>query len=134
LESLKFEVSNINKYVRSIRDEKETLLQFKMRSGGHILVTENHPLVNGSGRMRDAREFKRGESLLTSEGKADRIVSIQKKDYFGKVYQVEPRSLDAKRNVYVAEGYLNGSANWQNETITDLNRLILRTRIAGLVE
>jgi hypothetical protein len=134
LENISFEINPINKYVRSFRDEKETLLHFFTRSGGRIRVTTNHPLVDSEGSMRDAQTYSVSQSLLTADGKADEIINIQRRSFFGKVYQVQPSSLQNHRNIYNAEGFLNGTANWQSESIINLNRIVLRSEMANLLK
>lgn len=119
----------VDDYISSVRDTNHTVLTFSMESGGQLTVTPNHPLLNKTGHIKLAEQFKVGDSLLTKSGAADAILSIEPSEYFGKVYNVMPSSEHLKANVLVAEGYLTGSAWYQNEGAGYISRRILRESI-----
>lgn len=93
-----------------------------MKSGGKLSVTLNHPLVDGEGYMKKAEEFKIGDKLVLANGKKDKIVQINVVDFFGKVYNVAPKSNNSQENIVVAKGYLNGSHKFQTGEVTDYMR------------
>jgi hypothetical protein len=79
--------------------------------------------------MKLAGEFKVGESLVMLGGVLDPIVSIEKVQYFGKVYNVFVKSAALQHNIVVTNGYLNGTAFFQNEGSNQLNRVLLRQKL-----
>ncbi len=76
--------------------------------------------------MVAAETLKAGDSLMTAEGKADAITSIETVDYFGKVYNIDMGNEVIEDNIIVAQGFLSGTVYFQNEGLENLNRLILR--------
>jgi hypothetical protein len=124
---LDFKVSPIDYFITDLVPGTHEILTIYTLSGGHIRVTEEHPLVDGEGRMRSARSLKVGESLVTVKGDSDPIISIESGQYFGKVYNVEVKTTDKLEKIVVAQGFLNGSLHFQNEGISDINRVLLRT-------
>jgi hypothetical protein len=119
----------VEDWVTELVDSEHLILNFKMRSGGTLRITPNHPLVTAEGKMQLAELFKVGDSLVKLGGVADQILEIKAEAYFGKVYNVFVKSNDLKHNVVVTNGYLNGTAFYQNEGAKNLNRQILRGRI-----
>lgn len=79
--------------------------------------------------MKVAEEFKVGESLVQSGGTLDAIVSINEIKYFGKVYNVFVQSNAPHKNVVLINGYLNGSAFFQNAGAKEMNRTIFRNNM-----
>lgn len=121
--------TRVDQWVTEMMDTEHVILVFKMKSGGVLKVTPNHPLLDSQGRMRLAEEFKEGEFLVKLGAEQDLILEIQKTPYFGKVYNVFVKSADLLKNVVVTQGYLNGTAYFQNEGTKDLNRVIFRSRL-----
>lgn len=119
----------VEQWVTELVDTDHVILEFRMRSGGSLRLTPNHPLLGPDGIMREASEFKVGESLLQLGAIPDQIVSIRSTNYFGKVYNVFVQSAAPHHNVVVTNGYLNGTAFFQNEGAQYLNRQVLRTRL-----
>ncbi len=106
-----------------------------MRSGGTLKMTPNHPLIAADGSMKLAKDFKVGQSLVRLGGHPDEIVSMHDSIHFGKVYNVFVKSNDLHHNVVVTNGYLNGTAFYQNEGAGNLNRQILRGKLVrGIFE
>ena len=66
--------------------------------------------------------------LLTVDGPV-KVRSIEQVESTGKVWNVQPVSVEANRNVIVARGILTGSARYQNQWSDILNRLALRDQI-----
>lgn len=96
---------------------------------GEIQVTPNHPLVDGRGYMVAASTLKVGDSLKTVTNTNSKITSIEKVDYFGKVYNIDMGTSDMFENIIVANDFLSGTVYYQNDGISNLNRQVLRTLI-----
>lgn len=126
LDDLRFEEHKVGHYVASVTEADEQLVVLETKSGGKLKVTKNHPLVVASGEIKDAGKLVTGDQLVRETGEFDAIVSITTEDFHGKVWNVAPETHDATTNVIVAEGYLNGSHNYQSGAIRDLNRLTAR--------
>ena len=125
----------VDKWVTELVDTKQPILIFKLKSGGELKLTLNHALLHETGIMKMASEFKVGDNLLQLGAKKDQIIAIEHEDYFGKVYNVFVKSNDLKKNVVVLNGYLAGTAYFQNEGTKDLNRLIFQKHlIRGVLE
>jgi hypothetical protein len=121
----------VESYTQEATDTWHDILDFRMRSGGELKVTKNHPLIDSTGNVRTADTFKVGQALVQYEYGADAISEIIPFRYFGKVYNVTPKGEELNSQVVVAQGYLNGSAFYQNDGHTFLNQRILRRTIPG---
>lgn len=126
LDNLDYMENKIQRYTVDIEEQKQIIYNLKMRSGGTLRVTSEHPLLTSDGIMHQAQELRLGQSLLKKDGKRDPIVDIEQEDYFGKVYNLKPVTTDYQSNIVVAQGYLSGSARYQNEWLAMINSLILR--------
>jgi len=129
LDSLKFMPNQVGRWTVDIAPANQTIITLRMKSGGSLRVTNEHPLVTSAGVMKQAQDLAIGESLVRDNGKRDPIVSIAKADELIKVYNLRPTTTDLTSNVLVAQGYLAGSAAYQNEYIKYLNRVLLRNKI-----
>ncbi|MNT27430.1 hypothetical protein D3C72_1630600 [compost metagenome] len=100
-----------------------------MKSGRELRVTKNHPLLTADGMMKMASEFKSDDSLVQLGGSLDRIASIEEIKHFGKVYNLFVESDEAAKNIVVTNGYLNGTAYFQNAGAKDMNRSLFRSQM-----
>ncbi|WP_375765579.1 Hint domain-containing protein [Archangium gephyra] len=125
LDTIKLENSQTYSFTEEIRDADHTLVEITTQSGGKLRVTEEHPVIQGEGRIVQAQTLKVGDELVKVDGSHDPIVDVQKTRYFGKVYNVRPVSEDLVNNILVAEGYLVGSSRYQNDDVAYINRIIL---------
>ncbi|MEZ0391980.1 MAG: PKD domain-containing protein [Pseudobdellovibrionaceae bacterium] len=121
--------SAVDNWVTELFDEDHEILVFTMKSGGQLKVTPNHPILAQSGVMKLAHDFQVGESLVQLGGILDPIVSIEKTIFHGKVYNLFVKSNDLKKNVVVVNGYLNGTAFYQNEGAKFMNRALFRENL-----
>lgn len=121
--------TKVDTWVTEIEDTDHEILVFKMKSGGELRITTNHPVLSKDGVMKLSSEFKAGDSLVQVGGKLDQIESITKVPYFGKVYNVFVKSSALQKNVVVTNGYLNGTAFYQNEGAKFLNRAMFREQL-----
>lgn len=121
--------SKVDQWVTELMDSEHDILVFKMKSGRELKVTPNHPIVNAEGMMQVAEDFKVGESLVEVGGILDPILSITPTKHFGKVYNIFVQSNAVHKNIVVINGYLNGSAYFQNEGATELNRALFRQKL-----
>ncbi len=112
-------------FTAETRDTKHVIFEISTESGGKLRVTDEHPVINGEGRMVQAKTLKVGEDLVRANGSPDRIVGIERVSHFGKVYNLQPVTQDLVTNVLVAEGFLVGSSRFQNDDVGFINRVIL---------
>jgi hypothetical protein len=120
-------------YTAETRDTKHVIFEISTESGGKLRVTDEHPVINGEGRMVAAKTLKVGEELVRKDGTFDSIVSIVKTEHFGKVYNLQPVSQDLVSNVLIAEGFLVGSSRFQNDDVAYMNRVILYRGVPAAV-
>lgn len=125
----------VDKWITELVDTTQPILIFKLKSGGELKVTLNHAILHESGVMKMASEFKVGDNLLQLGAKKDQILAIEQANYFGKVYNLFVKSNDLKKNVVVVNGYLTGTAFYQNEGAQSLNRDLFKNRLLrGVLE
>ncbi len=134
LEKLKFEASPIAHFVSELVDTNHKIRNFITVSGGKLSVTFNHPLVASDGVIREASDFKVGDQLIRANGKFDEISSIEDVVYTGKVHNVLPYSESTTGNIIVAEGFLSGSAYYQNDGMSYMNQQVLRHNLLNGID
>lgn len=125
INDIRLEKEKVGSYVASFRNNKHKIISFSTESGGNLKVTPGHVILNGIGILKTAASFKVGDSFLNEVGEKDEIVSIQAEEYFGKVYNVRPKSRDPEKNLVVAQGFINGSDRFQNDWANQVNKEIL---------
>lgn len=125
LDHPKLMMGKTDAYTAETRDTAQKVLVFKTQSGGSIAVTEEHPMINGEGRMVQAKTFAVGDELVRAGGDMDPITEIESTMYFGKVYNLRPVSEALVSNVLVAQGFLVGSSRFQNDDVGFINRTII---------
>lgn len=119
----------VDQWVTEMVDTEHDIRVFEMKSGRKLRLTPNHPILTAQGSMKLAEEFRVGESLVQLGGALDQIVRISDVKYTGKVYNVFVKSGSPTKNIVVTNGYLNGTAYFQNEGSIDLNRSLLRKNL-----
>jgi hypothetical protein len=129
LDSIQLVHDTVERYTLDRDAASQEILHFRMESGGKLAVTLEHPLVTSAGLVKKAKLFATGEHLVKQDGALDKIVSIDARQWYGKVYNLRPRSRELTSNILVAEGYLNGSGRFQSEFVEELNRIILRDNV-----
>lgn len=117
--------SPVATYTEDPTEKFQDIITFKT-AGNHIVVTPNHPMVDGRGYMVQARTLKVGDSLKNVQNGNEEIIEIQERQYFGKVYNVGLPSQDPLENIIVANDFLTGTVYFQNEGLVELNRLVMR--------
>lgn len=127
--SKKTDRTQVDQWVTEMVDTEHDIREFRMKSGGTIRLTPNHPVVTAEGTMKSASDFKVGESFVKFGGSLDQIVKINDVKYTGKVYNLFVKSADPLKNIVVTNGYLNGTAYFQNEGAGDMNRSLLRGKL-----
>jgi hypothetical protein len=125
LDNLHTQTSKVFSYTTEIRDAEHVIFNVTTASGGKLRVTNEHPMVTSEGRLVKAESLAVGDELLKADGTPDRIASIEKSKHFGKVYNIKPASLEPVANVLIAQGYLVGSARFQNDDVAYINRVLL---------
>ena len=125
LDKLATQTSKVYNYTADIRDAKQVLYEITTASGGALRVTDEHPMVTSEGLLVAAEKLTVGDELLKADGTPDPITAIEKTDYFGKVYNIRPVSSERVANILIAQGYLVGSARFQNDDVSYMNRALL---------
>jgi hypothetical protein len=125
LDNLSTQTSKVFSYTSETRDSEHIIFKLTTASGGKLSVTNEHPMVTSEGRLVQAQKLKVGEELLKADGTPDAITSVQKTTHFGKVYNIKPESTDHVSNILIAQGYLVGSARFQNDDVDYMNRVLL---------
>lgn len=121
--------TKVDSWVTELVDSEHEIIEFRMKSGGLLRLTPNHPVVTDQGTIKTAEEFKVGENLVKHGGERDPIVSLNRITYQGKVYNVFVKSSEIHKNIVLTNGYLNGTAYFQNDGAQFLNRRLLRDRL-----
>ena len=121
--------TTVDQWVTELIDTEHDILKFRTASGASLRVTPNHPVIAQDGSIKLAENFKVGESLVRLGGKLDPIVGIDQEKFFGKVYNLFVKSSGLQQNVVVTGGFLNGTAFFQNEGASNVNREILRKNL-----
>lgn len=116
-------------YVASPSKSEEKLVEFRMQSGGRLVVTPTHPLLSEAGYIRYADLFDVGDSLVQMNGQLDSIVEKRSFKEFTKVYNLAPKTSNPIENILVAQGYLNGSHLYQDGLLEGYSQVVLRTSI-----
>ena len=129
LEQPTLELGRVSRYTMEASDTHHELVVIETRGGGRLVVTGNHPLVDGEGYMREASTLAVGKHLARADGSKDEIVRIGIESFFGKVYNVTPQGESLESQIVVAEGFLSGSAWYQNDGADYLNRDIFRLNL-----
>ena len=125
LDNLSTQTSKVFSYTTETRDSEHVIFKLGTASGGTLSVTNEHPMVTSEGRLVQAQRLKIGEELLKADGTPDVITSIEKTTHFGKVYNIKPESREHVANILIAQGYLVGSARFQNDDVGYMNRVLL---------
>ncbi len=125
LDSPALQKNTVYSYTSEIRDAEHVIYEINTASGGQLRLTNEHPVINSEGRLVKAESLVEGDELLKADGTPDKVVSVQKTTHFGKVYNVKPVSRDPVSNILVAQGFLVGSARFQNDDVEYMNRVLL---------
>ncbi|MDC3962714.1 Hint domain-containing protein [Polyangium jinanense] len=133
LESPELVPNEVYSYTRELHDGTHVIFVLKTASGGELRVTDKHPVIDGRGKVVEARSLKVGNKLIRPDGSFDPIVSVEKTLHRGKLYNIRPVTEDRVSNVLVTQGYLVGSSHYQNEDVDYMNRVLLGRAIPKVV-
>lgn len=129
------EKTPVAQWVTELIDGEHEIIVFKMKSGRSLKLTTNHPVVAANGMMKLASEFKVGDSLVELGGHLDQIVSLEHITHYGKVYNLFVKSSEIQKNIVITNGYLNGTAFFQNEGAQNMNRSLFKNKMTkGIFE
>jgi hypothetical protein len=121
--------TKVDTWVTELMDTEHDIIKFTMASGRTLKLTPNHPLLSDDGSMNLAADFEVGDNLVALGGITDRITSIEQQKHFGKVYNLFVKTNDVHKNIVITNGYLNGTAFFQNEGAKNLNRNLFRKKL-----
>lgn len=123
------QLTKVDQWITELEDTVQPVLIFTMKSGKTLTVTPNHPLLRADGSMSIASQFKVKDALVKVGGSLDEIKSIEPQQYSGKVYNLFVKSSVPQENIVITNGYLNGSAFFQNEGANYVNTQLLRSKL-----
>jgi hypothetical protein len=126
LEQLSFMPNTVSRYTADPLPQKQELVALRMESGGSLNVTPSHPLITEDGTIRQARDLQVGDQLMRADGTLDAVIDTKTSEYYGKVFNVRPVTLDTTSNVLIAQGYLTASQRYQSDSERYLRRSMLR--------
>jgi hypothetical protein len=129
LESLKYKEGKVSMYIKSIISGKHEIMKIATETGKEIKVTLEHPLVNENGAFVEAGAVEVGSYLMNEFGEAEKVVSVEKTEIEGKVYNLETEGQKMTDKVIAAQGLLNGDVRVQNSKAAKLNQVLLRTNL-----
>jgi hypothetical protein len=133
LDDLATQTSPVFGYTTEIRDAENIIVKVTTASGGSLSVTTEHPVLTSEGRLVKAETLVRGDELLLADGTPDPITHIEKATHFGKVYNIRPVSPNPVANILIAQGFLVGSARFQNDDVGYMNRILLLRAVPNAV-
>lgn len=122
------QVSPVGMYTRDARDGNQVIYVVTTASGGEVKVTNSHPVMisdGTSGKLVMAEKLRVGDEMVKADGTPDAVVSVEKQNYFGRAYNLQPVSTDHIQNILIAQGYLMGSLRYQNDDLNYMNRALL---------
>jgi hypothetical protein len=125
LDDVTLQTAKVFSYTSEIRDSEHVIYKITTASGGSLSVTNEHPVVTGEGRLVKAEKLSPGDELLKADGSPDAITRVEKTTHFGKVYNIKPAATDHVANILIAQGFLVGSARFQNDDVDYMNRVLL---------
>ena len=125
LDKLTTQSAKVYSYTSEVRDSEHVILQVTTASGGSLKLTGEHPVITSEGRLVKADQLAVGDELLKADGTPDPIARVEKTSHFGKVYNIKPVSREPVANILIAQGYLVGSARFQNDDVGYMNRVLL---------
>jgi len=118
-------VSTVYSYTHDVFDAKQPIVKLTTASGGSLSVTKAHPVLVSNGRLVRADKLRESDELLKADGMPDPITRIERTNFFGKVYNLRPTATERVANILIAQGFLVGSARFQNEDVSFVNRALL---------
>lgn len=116
----------VDQWVSDMIDTEHDIIVIEFKSGRKLKVTPNHPVVMASGEIKEAITIKVNDEAAMLGGKKDQVKSLRSMKYFGKVYNLFLKSGKPEDNIVSTNGYLNGTALFQNEKADLLNSVVLR--------
>jgi hypothetical protein len=125
LQSIKLKTDDVASYTRELHDSTHVIFVITTASGGELRVTDKHPVLEGDGRIVQAKSVKVGNRLIKPDGTRDEVVSVKQTTHFGKVYNLKPVATNRVANILIAQGFLVGSSRFQNDDVDFINRIIL---------
>jgi len=126
--------SRVDQWVTEVVDTVHDIRVIKLKSGGQLKLTPNHPMVIPDGSLKLVQDLKVGDKLVQRNGQPDVITEIRDTKYFGKVYNIFTQSSSPQHNIVFINDYMSGSAMFQNEAANLINRRILRSKLINGVK
>lgn len=130
--SFKMELNEfgVKSFVKDLIPTEQKILEINTRSGKTVRVSLNHPLLTEDFTMKQAQDLTLNNSLITSAGEADPITSINQVKYFGKLHNMYVDTPRLEQSLYIVQGLISGDKKYQDVSISDINRAILRKLVS----
>lgn len=123
-ESFSLHPKNVYSYTTELRDSDHQIYVIRT-AHGTLRVTAEHTVVTSDGRIVFAKDLKVKDKLVRVDGSVSPILGISMMTHHGKVYNVRPNSSNLLENIVIAEGFLVGSSQYQNDYVNYVNSVIL---------
>ncbi len=132
LDRIEIASAQVDRFITTTIDETHDIAVLELSSGQKLRLTPNHPLVGTDGEIHLANDVVEGDSLLRSDGGAERVIAATKGRFHGRVYNVSPRSNDPSSNgeLIIAEGVVQGSHKHQMNAAQLVRRKLLRHNLS----
>lgn len=120
----------ISRHTSDIISANQDVIVLTMKSGKKLILSLTHPMVDGNGEMKKARDFKAGDELMTEKGNAEEILKVNAEKHFGKLHNLVVKTNKLSESLFVVNGYVSGDKKFQDQEVLMENRRFLRS-VAG---
>lgn len=129
-DSIHFTAAPIKYWLTDLFEAPQRVFRIETFSEKAIRVSPTHPLIDAKGFVVQAKDLKIGDALLDYQGRPDPIRSIEKQEYFGKVYNLDLKESKDYLKVIAANGLLSGT-HWYQIRSTERASRVIRTAAYG---
>ena len=114
--------------------DKEMSIFITTESGRKITLSRAHPAVIADTRgqiiaVKKAETLKRGDYLLGVDGQSDKIITIDEREYQGRMLNFNVVSDNPSHHIIVANDLMMGDHAWQEQITSVESRIMYRNEI-----
>jgi hypothetical protein len=124
LERFSLRPNEVYSYTTELYDSDHEIFEIQTARGS-LRLTGEHPVLKSDGRIVFAKDLRTGDELIRVDGSFDPVKQISTVVHHGKVYNLRPSSSNLLENIIVAQDFLVGSSQYQNDYVVYINRVIL---------
>jgi hypothetical protein len=107
-------------------EESVALYVIKLSNGSTLKLTQHHGVLLADGTMTSAKKVTLKDSMLTANGQAVKVVSINREYTDEDVFNFETQGFSKNHHIVIAEDILVGDVVWQNQYAQELDAILLR--------